>query len=79
MIGATVVYGAPCDYWHEFDYNLSTGKVVGKIETEDCEKDSSTTDDFEFTHQTRPLPTMEKYEPGTTAVAVPGRDLTFYF
>lgn len=79
MIGATILYGAPCDYWHEFDYNLSTGKVVGEIETENCEEETSTTDRFEFSHQIRPLPTMDKHEPGSTAVAVPGRDLTFYF
>lgn len=79
MIGATVVYGAACDYWHEMDYNLSTGKIVGQIEVENCDTETSSKDRFEFSRPMSPLPRLDNYEPGTTAVAVPGRDLTFYF
>lgn len=41
LIGATVYYGAPCDYFETFDYNLSNGKIDYTKETEDCEKKSS--------------------------------------
>lgn len=37
LIGYRNYFGAPCDYWEEFDYNISTGKVVYSIEYEECE------------------------------------------
>ena len=79
LIGATIVYGAPCDYWHTYDYNLSTDKVVAKWEVEDCDTEETTVDSFSFDHRIRPLPNMADFIPGETAVEVPERDTEFYF
>ncbi|NCT93342.1 MAG: hypothetical protein GXC72_02860 [Chitinophagaceae bacterium] len=38
LIGFVSNYGKPCEYWEEIDFNLITGKVVVKKESEDCEK-----------------------------------------
>jgi len=35
LIGATVTFGSPCDYFFTFDYNLSNGKINYEKETED--------------------------------------------
>lgn len=37
LIGHTSYYGKPCEYWEEFDYNLSTGRVAYKKEFESCD------------------------------------------
>ena len=38
LIGYSEIYGKPCEYWINIDFNLSTGKIVYKKEFEDCEK-----------------------------------------
>ncbi|MEO0877187.1 MAG: hypothetical protein AAFY48_21530 [Bacteroidota bacterium] len=79
LIGATIVYGAPCDYWHTYDYNLSTDKVVGKWETENCDTEETTEESFTFRHRIQPLPNLVGFVPGETEVRVPDRDETVYF
>ncbi len=37
LIGFEHLYGKPCEYFQEIDYNLSTGKIVYKKEFENCE------------------------------------------
>ena len=37
LIGYTTNYGKPCEYWEEFDFNLSTGKINYELEPEECE------------------------------------------
>ena len=37
LIGYTSMYGKPCEYWEEVDFNLSTGKITVEKEYEDCE------------------------------------------
>ena len=39
LIGYSTVFGKPCEYWANFDFNLSTGKIIYKKEFEDCEKE----------------------------------------
>lgn len=41
LIGHKNHFGAPCDYWEEFDFNISTGKVVYSKEYEECETEDS--------------------------------------
>lgn len=38
LIGYSEIYGKPCEFWIDIDFNLSTGKIVYKKEFEDCEK-----------------------------------------
>lgn len=37
LIGYSSLYGRPCDYWEQADFNLSTGKLVAEKEYENCE------------------------------------------
>ena len=37
LIGYSTNSGAPCEYWLNVDYNLSTGKIIVAKEYEDCE------------------------------------------
>lgn len=79
LIGATIVYGAPCDYWEELDYNLSNGKAVYEKEVEDCDKETSKIDTKEFTMKDDELPKMDAYYPGNNALKVPDRDVRIYY
>lgn len=37
LIGYTSIYGKPCAYWIQYDFNLVTGKFLFKREFEDCD------------------------------------------
>lgn len=37
LIGYKSIYGTPCEYWEEVDFNLLTGKLMVKKEFENCE------------------------------------------
>lgn len=37
LIGYVNIYGKPCEYWEEVDFNLVTGKLIVKKEFENCE------------------------------------------
>tara|TARA_R110002049_G_scaffold31033_3_gene105696 strand:+ start:508 stop:1146 length:639 start_codon:yes stop_codon:yes gene_type:complete len=41
LIGHTSIYGKLCEYWANFDFNISTGKIIYKKEYEDCENDQN--------------------------------------
>ncbi|MGH1436657.1 MAG: hypothetical protein ACRBG0_19610 [Lewinella sp.] len=79
LIGATVLYGTPCEYWKTYDYNLSTSKVEVEEIYEDCDTEKETTNTFSFRHAIKPLPDLHGFIPGETAVAVPEREDDFYF
>jgi len=44
LIGFTSFSGKPCEYWEDFDFNLSTGKMIFNKEFEDCESEDQKTD-----------------------------------
>ncbi len=83
LIGATVINGAPCDYFDDFDYNLSTGKIAYKKTTEDCEKNEGNpvikTDKRDFMVKPKSLPKMDGFRPGENKVALPKTDIEFYY
>jgi hypothetical protein len=41
LIGYTSYYGKPCEYWEDFDYNLSTGHIEFQREYERCDDTGS--------------------------------------
>lgn len=66
LIGASVHFGAPCDYFIDFDYNLSTGDVVATYQQEICdniEKGSEKHLEDHFKEATT-LPRMDEFIPG---------------
>ena len=80
LIGATIESGAPCDMWENFDYNLSTGKVLYKMDQENCENDSITRIEIQntFFHKLENLPEMNGFYPGDNEVSL-NDTLSFYF
>lgn len=83
LIGATVNNGTPCEYWDNYDYNLSTGKIKYERETENCEesednpKIKKTSKDF--TNKLKELPNMDGFHPGENEVKLAKMEEGFYY
>lgn len=80
LIGTTIVYGSPCDYFDELDYNLSTGKATYVRETEDCDDDDDeiVTQLINFERKIA-LPSMDGFLTGENEVAITGSEATMYY
>jgi len=79
LIGATVRFGSPCDYFFTFDYNLSNGKINYEKETEDCENGKSKIEKDEMIRKLETLPTMNGFYPGNTELKFPQSETTIYY
>jgi hypothetical protein len=80
LIGTTITYGAPCDYFDELDYNLSTGKAMYVRETEDCDDEDSeiVTQLINFERKIAP-PSMNGFLTGENEIAITGSEETMYY
>lgn len=63
LIGYTHLYGKPCEYWENIDYNLSTGDCVFSYEAEVCEDYESyetygPNREEKFNHKMKELPKL---------------------
>ena len=70
MIGYSTHYGKLCEYWADFDFNLSSGKVNYKKEYEICDEktEESTISKIEketFNEKLKQLPNIETINTGT--------------
>ena len=79
LIGATVHFGSPCDYFFTFDYNLSNGKINYEKETEDCENENSKIEKEEMIRKLETLPKMNGFYPGNTELKFPQSETTIYY
>jgi hypothetical protein len=83
LIGATANSGTPCDYFENFDYNLSTGKINYEKTTEDCEKSEENpvtkTEKKDFVVKPKSLPVLNGFHPGENEVKLPNSDVVFYY
>lgn len=79
LIGATVNFGSPCDYFFNFDYNLSTGKIIYEEETADCEKEKSKIERKELKIKLETLPIMDGFYPGNNKLTFPNSETAVYY
>lgn len=63
LIGYETSFGKICEYWEEFDYNLSTGKIIYTKTTEICDDDGINKDSREvqetFHKKPQKIPNIE--------------------
>ncbi len=83
LIGATIIYGSPCDYFEDLDYNLSTGNFVYTKENEECDDKGDnpkpiSKDKKEGKLKLAKLPNMDGFEPGGNQLVV-DNDITMYY
>ncbi len=79
LIGATVNFGSPCDYYFNFDYNLSNGRINYEQETSDCKNKSSKIEKKEIIRKPKTLPTMSNFYPGNNKFTFPNSETIIYY
>ena len=79
LIGVTINFGSPCDNFYNFDYNLSTGKIIYEYETSDCENKSSKMEKKEIVKKLQTLPTMANFYPGNNKFIFPNSETIIYY
>ena len=81
LIGATIIHGKLGVEWNEYDYNLSTGKIIHTVEKEYYEGDEWVSDicTNEFYSKVNPKPNLSSFQPGTLQVKIPYEDHDIQF
>ena len=81
LIGASVHFGAPCDYFIDFDYNLSTGEVVAAYQEEICSDEEKGVAKHLKDHfkEAATLPKMDEFIPGDNMIYVSGLKYEVYY
>lgn len=82
LIGAEINFGAPCDNFTKFDYNLSTGDAVVSYNEERCnEKNASQPIAWSEQFKLKPatLPLMDNFVPGESVIKTPKRKKEIYY
>ena len=74
VIGATVSFGAPCDYFDTLDYNLVTGDILVEHTTEECDDDNADKripkNRKEKLKIKKPLQLMDDFTPGKNEIEI---------
>jgi len=82
LIGATVKYGAPCDYFESLDYNLSTGDAVFEYSTEDCSSEVEEPRKASWKEKINvkiPLPLMDDFSVGENSIELKTRKTEMFY
>ncbi len=79
LIGATVNFGSPCDYWENFDFNLSSGMIEYEKETENCQKKTSVIEKKQIKRKLKTLPKMNGFYPGDNEIKFPNSEIIMYY
>jgi hypothetical protein len=79
LIGATTSVSSPCDYFSDFEYNLSNGKINYKKETEDCENENTAITKEELVIKVETVPTINGFSPGVNKIILPKSETTIYY
>lgn len=82
---ATVVYGSPCDYFDNFDYDLTSGEISYSREIQVCGNDYNPdnaeiiTESSSFIQKVDTLPSMSDFTPGKNEVEIAGADMVIFY
>jgi len=83
LIGAKTHFGAPCDYFLDFDYNLSTGEVAAQYKQDICNKEEKANGAEKQWKKSFKrdiaLPKMDDFIPGGNKFEVLGMDYEIYY
>jgi len=79
LIGASASFGAPCDYWVKFDYNISTGDATYKKTVENCENGEKKIIQSQKSNKKISTPKMDSVTPGDSTFKFPNiKDEIYY-
>ncbi len=73
LIGYNSFYGKLCEYWSDFDYNVSTGKIIYSKEYENCDEEGNQIMEKEekevFFNKLKKMPTIHKSDTQTKIIS----------
>ena len=81
LIGASVNFGAPCDYFQSLDYNLSTGDAIFDYSSEDCDKTNTvkTRSWKEKINKKTALPLMDEFQVGENKIELKSKKTEMFY
>lgn len=81
LIGASINFGAPCDYFQSLDYNLSTGDAVFNYSSENCDKNNTvkTKSWKEKINQKIALPLMDEFQVGENKIELKSKKTEMFY
>ena len=79
LIGASASFGAPCDYWVKFDYNISTGDATYQKTVENCEKGEKKVVQSQKLNKKITPPKMDTVVPGDSTFKFPNVKNEIYY
>lgn len=81
LIGASVNFGAPCDYFQSLDYNLSTGDAIFDYSSEDCDKTNTvkTRSWKEKINKKITLPLMDEFQVGENKIELKSKKTEMFY
>ena len=79
LIGASASFGAPCDYWVKFDYNISTGDATYQKTVENCENGEKKVIQSQKINKKIAPPKMDNVTPGDSAFKFPNVKNEIYY
>lgn len=79
LIGASASFGAPCDYWVKFDYNISTGDATYQKTVENCENGEKKVVQSQKLNKKITPPKMKAVIPGNSTFKFPNVKNEIYY
>ncbi len=79
LVHAKVFFASPCDYFEDFNYDLTTGKITFDKEIDNCESETNTREKREHTMKLDSLPRMNNFQIGENKFTFPNSDITVYY
>jgi len=81
LIGASVNFGSPCDYFQLLDYNLSTGDAIFDYSSENCDENNTikTKSWKEKINKKAPLPLMDEFQVGENKIELKNRKTEMFY
>lgn len=82
LIGATIEFGAHCEEWKTYDFNLSTGDITLDMKIEECPEDDIIVKEKikeNFSHKMNKLPKLDGFYPGDNEINLGSEERTFYY
>ncbi|MGH1517512.1 hypothetical protein [Chryseobacterium sp. JK1] len=81
LIGASVDFGSPCDYFQSLDYNLSTGDAIFGYSSENCNKSHpvQTKNWKEKINKKIPLPRMDEVQVGESKIELKSKKTEMFY
>lgn len=79
LIGASASFGAPCDFWVKFDYNISTGDATYSKTVENCKNGEKKVTQSQKLNKKITPPKMDEVTPGNSTFKFPNVKNEIYY